>query len=329
MPEVPDLVPWAAGLAQALVGRTVERARVGDPIMLRQMVAEPFPTTLLGRTLTSVARHGHFLRFGFSGDLALVINAMLAGRYILGRRELNAATGKGKGDTGRDPKAMGLVLEFDDGQTLTYVDEKRMGKIYVASPAEERTIPIYAALGVDVLDERAFTREAFEKLARGRRDQVRAFLMDKSALASIGNAYADEILFAARLHPKTMVRTLTPEDRGRLFEAIGNVLRGAIEEIEKRQTPPGVKVRDFLSVRGRDGNPCLVCGTTIRAVRVNDGDACFCPHCQPATRKLFVDFGKLPPAVATREAPAAADDAKSRRRPPRRSASPRRPPSGS
>jgi len=322
MPEVPDLVPWAAGLAQALVGRTVERARVGDPIMLRQMVAEPFPTTLLGRTLTSVGRHGHFLRFGFSGDLALVINAMLAGRYILGRRELHEKAG-------RDPKAMGLVLEFEDGQTLTYVDEKRMGKIYVASPAEERTIPVYAALGVDVLDERAFTREAFEKLARSRRDQVRAFLMDKSALASIGNAYADEILFAARLHPKTMVRTLTPEDRGRLFEAIGHVLRGAIEEIEKRQTPPGVKVRDFLSVRGRDGKPCLVCGTTIRAVRVNDGDACFCPHCQPATRKLFVDFGKLPSAVATREAPAAADDAKSPRPRPRRSASPRRPPSGS
>lgn len=322
MPEVPDLVPWAAGLAQALVGRTVQRARVGDPIMLRQMVAEPFPTTLLGRTLTSVGRHGHFLRFGFSGDLALVINAMLAGRYILGRRELHEKAG-------RDPKAMGLVLEFEDGQTLTYVDEKRMGKIYVASPAEERTIPVYAALGVDVLDERAFTREAFEKLARSRRDQVRAFLMDKSALASIGNAYADEILFAARLHPKTMVRTLTPEDRGRLFEAIGHVLRGAIEEIEKRQTPPGVKVRDFLSVRGRDGKPCLVCGTTIRAVRVNDGDACFCPHCQPATRKLFVDFGKLPSAVATREAPAAADDAKSPRPRPRRSASPRRPPSGS
>lgn len=321
MPEVPDLVPWAAGLAQALVGRTVERARVGDPIMLRQMVAEPFPTTLLGRTLTNVTRHGHFLRFGFSGNLALVINAMLAGRYILGRRDPQ--------EKARDPKAMGLVLEFEDEQTLTYVDEKRMGKIYVASPAEERTIPIYAALGVDVLDERAFTREAFEKLARARRDQVRAFLMDKSALASIGNAYADEILFAARLHPKTMVRTLTPEDRTRLFEAIGRVLRGAIEEIEKRQTPPGVKVRDFLSVRGRDGKPCLVCGTTIRAVRVNDGDACFCPHCQPATRKLFVDFGKLPPAVATREAPAAAGDAKSPRPRPRRLASPRRPPSES
>jgi hypothetical protein len=55
-----------------------------------------------------------------------------------------------------------------------------------------------------------------------------------------------------------------------------------------------VKVRDFLSVRGRDGQPCPVCGTTIRAVRVGDGDACFCPHCQPATRSLFVDWSKLP-----------------------------------
>lgn len=322
MPEVPDLVPWAAGLSKALVGRSVESARVGDPIMLRQMVALPFPESLLGRTLTEVTRHGHFLRFGFSGDLALVINAMLAGRYVLADASEN----------GRVPKAMGFHLAFDDGQTLTYVDEKRMGKIYVVTSAEEKTIPVYTSLGVDVLDEAAFTPAVFEGLARKRRDQVRAFLMDKSALASIGNAYADEILFAAKLHPKTMVRSLSPEERARLFAAIGRVLRGAIEEIERRGTPPGVKVRDFLAVRGRDGKPCLTCGTTIRAVRVLDGDACFCPACQPATRKLFVDFGKLPPSpgasVAARP-PAAGGDAESPPRRSRRSASPRRPPSGS
>jgi formamidopyrimidine-DNA glycosylase len=181
---------------------------------------------------------------------------------------------------------------------------------------------------VDVLDPAAFTPLVFEALARKRRDQVRAFLMDKAALASIGNAYADEILFAARLHPKTMVRTLSPEERTRLFEAIGQVLRGAIAEIQKRGSPPGVKVRDFLSVRGRDGKPCLVCGTTLRAVRVNDGDACFCPQCQPATRKLFVDFGRLP-AKSSVTPLGAEGGAESPRPPSPRSTSRRRRPSGS
>lgn len=322
MPEVPDLVPWTASLARALVGRRITAARVGDPIMLRLMVTLPFPATLEGRTLERIERRGHFLRFGFSGDLALVINAMLAGRYVLGQA-----------GTSRDLRAMGLVLAFDDGQQLTYVDDKRMGKIYVVDAAAETQIPVYTQLGVDVLDPAAFTPLVFETLARKRRDQVRAFLMDKSALASIGNAYADEILFAARLHPKTMVRKLSPEERTRLYEAIGQVLRGAIAEIEKRDTPPGVKVRDFLSVRGRDGKPCLVCGTTIRAVRVNDGDACFCPHCQPATRKLFVDFGRLPVKPATAVKPAttldAAGGAESPPLPSPRSASRRRRPSGS
>ena len=101
--------------------------------------------------------------------------------------------------------------------------------------------------------------------------------MDKRALASIGNAYADEILFAAGIHPKTFCRKLEPAAVDALYGAIGRVLTEAIAEIRRRNEPPEVKVRDFLKVRGRDGKPCLVCGTTIRAVRVGDGDACFCP----------------------------------------------------
>jgi formamidopyrimidine-DNA glycosylase len=178
-------------------------------------------------------------------------------------------------------------------------------------------------LGVDLLSP-AFDRAAFLKLARGRRDQVRMFLMDKRALASIGNAYADEILFAARIHPKTFVRQLSDDDRERLFVAIGTVLRHAIDEIERRDEPIDIKVREFLSVRGRDGQPCPVCGTKIRAVRVGDGDACFCPVCQPTTRRLFVDWGRLPgnamaPAapVVPPVPPAANEKAPPRRRSPR------------
>jgi formamidopyrimidine-DNA glycosylase len=121
------------------------------------------------------------------------------------------------------------------------------------------------------------------------------FLMDKRALASIGNAYADEILFAARIHPKTFCPKLAPAEADALFATIPRVLTDAIAEIRRRHEPVDVKVRDFLAVRGRDGKPCRVCGTTIRAVRVGDGDACFCPTCQPTTRKLFVDWQRVPP----------------------------------
>jgi formamidopyrimidine-DNA glycosylase len=282
MPELPDLVHVARVLGREVVGRRITGARTGDPTVLRLMTAEPFPGLLVGRALRSVERRGHFLRFALDDALVLVVNAMLTGKY-----RLRPATGE------RLPRSAALALALEGGVELLYADEKRMGKVYVAPPEKEREIPQYGELGVDVLSE-AFTREAFRGIVTKRRDQVRQLLMDKRALSSIGNAYADEILFAARLHPKTFCPKLAPEEVDRLFDAIGSTLRAAIAEIERRNEPIDVKVRDFLAVRGRAGSPCPACGTTIREVRVGDGDACFCPRCQPAARKLFVDFGKLP-----------------------------------
>jgi formamidopyrimidine-DNA glycosylase len=87
---------------------------------------------------------------------------------------------------------------------------------------------------------------------------------------------------------------LRPEEVDRLYAAICETLYAAIREIQTRNQPIEVKVRDFLKVRGRAGEPCPMCGTTIRRVRVGRDDACFCPACQPTERKLFVDFRKLP-----------------------------------
>jgi formamidopyrimidine-DNA glycosylase len=287
VPELPDLVHVEEVLARAVVGKRVAAARTGDPLVLRVMVRAPFPEVLVGRRLEAVGRRGHFLRFALEGGLVVVVNAMLAGKYKLLARGTKTAAGK-------DPVSLGLALAFEDGPELQYLDDRRMGKVYVAPAADEAQIPVYGKLGLDPTSP-AFTREAFGALIAKRRDQVRRFLMDKSALASIGNAYADEILFAARLHPKTFCNKLAPAEIEALFAAIPRVLGDAIAEIRRRDEPIEIKVRDFLAVRGRDGQPCRACGTKIRAVRVGDGDACFCPRCQPTGRKLFVDFSKLPP----------------------------------
>jgi formamidopyrimidine-DNA glycosylase len=298
MPELPDLVHVEAGLRAAAVGKRIAAARTGDPTVLRIMVSEPFPAVLVGRTLATVERRGHFMRFGLDTDLVIVVNAMLVGRYRL------VAPGS---DTARkDPRSLGLALAFEGAPELQYLDDKRMGKVYVARAADEMAIPIYGQLGADVLSP-LFTRDALAALIARRRDQVRAFIMDKRALASIGNAYADEILFAAGIHPKTFCNKLAPADIDALHAAIGRVLTDAIAEIRRRDEPIEIKVRDFLKVRGRDGKPCVVCGTTIRAVRVGDGDACFCPHCQRETRKLFVNWTRL------NDSPASAPKEKSRR----------------
>ncbi|HEY2902289.1 MAG TPA: DNA-formamidopyrimidine glycosylase family protein [Polyangia bacterium] len=308
MPELPDLAYVESVLRPALGGRRIVGARTGDPLVLRVMVTEPFPAVLIGRTFTDVSRRGHFMRFALDDELVLVVNAMLAGRYRLFLSSAGGAAGSGDGEgRKRDPRALGLAVTLDDGVELQYVDDKRMGKVYVARAADEKQIPVYGKLGLDVLSP-AFTREAFGRVLSKRRDQARMFLMDKSALASIGNAYADEILFAARIHPKTFCNKLSPADADTLYAAIPSVLRTAIDEIARRAEPIDVKVRDFLKVRGRDGKPCPNCSTTLRAVRVGDGDACFCPTCQPTGRKLFVDFRGLSrgevPATAPVSVPA-------------------------
>src|SRR5262245_53534000 len=127
MPELPDLVHVEHVLTTTLVGRTVADARVGDPTVLRVMVPEGLPDSLGGRTLRSVERRGHFMRFGFGpepADPVLVVNAMLAGRYKL--------LPPGQGQREKDPVALGFALRFDDAQELRFIDDKRMGKVYVA-----------------------------------------------------------------------------------------------------------------------------------------------------------------------------------------------------
>jgi formamidopyrimidine-DNA glycosylase len=282
VPELPDLVHIEGKLRTALGGRVITGARTGDPLVLRVMVRDPFPGVLVGRTVREVTRRGHFICIDLDSDLMIAVNLMLAGRFFLA-----AASDK------KAPRALALALEIDGETELRIVDEKRMAKVYVTPRDQLADIPQLGRLGVEILS-RDFTRERFEALIARRRDQVRQFLMDKSALASVGNAYADEILFAARLHPKTFCPRLDAGDRERLFVAIGEVMQNAVAEIARRDPPLEAKLRDFLAVRGRTGKPCPRCGTTIRAVRVGDGDACFCPQCQPAARKLFVDWSKLP-----------------------------------
>jgi formamidopyrimidine-DNA glycosylase len=284
MPELPDLVHIAEVLQGAVVGQAVVAVRVGDPVVLRLMTTQPLADAVCGKRIRGIERRGHFLRFALDGDLLLVVNAMLAGRFVLSPQP-----------SPRLGRHVIVSLGLGDGQELRYEDEMRMGKIYVASTTQEDAIPGYRDLGVDIMSE-AFDLTLFRKLIAGRRDQVRQFLLDKSAIASIGNAYADELLFAGRIHPKTFCSRLAPESIDVLFHAIRQTLDHAIEEIRQRGEPIQTKVRDFLAVRGKARKACPNCGTTIRMVRVGRADAFFCPNCQPADRKLFVDFRNLPKA---------------------------------
>ena len=283
MPELPDLLHVVSKLRGRLLGRHVGKDRVREPVVLRFAVHGNL-SLLQGRPLLDLFRKSHFLVFRFEG-LDLAVNPMLAGRFRL------AEPGE------RDEAAMAFALEFEappegsaeqlDPVELRYLDDKKMGKAYLIATEDWKAIPGMQTGGIDILSPE-FTRERFVSLLKHRRDQVRVFLLDKKALDSLGNAYADEVLFAADIHPKTFCRALTHEDGVRLHDAIVKVMQAAALEVAKRDLGPEVKVRDFLSVRRKE--ICPRCGSKIRKTGVRGMDAYFCPKCQPATRAGFVDW---------------------------------------
>jgi formamidopyrimidine-DNA glycosylase len=283
MPERPDLEYVVPILAAELAGAVIRGVRVKKPVVLRVAVPGRFEEIMAGRRFGAVTRRAHFVRFELDGEpgIELVVSPMLAGRFLV------AAPGaKGHGD-------LAVAWELEDGRELRYRDDVQMGKVYLIPRGAWDQVPGLSQIGIDVLG-RAFTPKAFRALARKRRDQVKVFLMDKAALDAMGNAYADEVLFEAGIHPKTMVKSLSDAELDQLHRAIVKVIGEATAIIQERKPPTDEKLRDFLKVRGRHGEPCRRCGTKIRSAGVHGHDAEFCPRCQPATRKSGIVDWKLP-----------------------------------
>lgn len=282
MPERPDLEYFVPMVRSACIDRTISSATVRNPVVMRVAVEGRFEDLIAGRVIQDVTRRAHFVVFTLSGDDDLVISPMLAGRF-----ELCAPTKRMRKD-------VALTLEVGDDEQLRYRDDVQMGKVYLVPRAKaDKIIPGYAPIGVDVLSK-AFTVPVLAKLVKKRRDQVKVFLKDKKALDALGNAYADEVLWAAGLHPKIRCNKLTPEQVERLHGAIVSVLTEACQIVAERGEPMDVKVRDFLRVRNRKGEACPTCGTTIRAAGVHGHDAFFCPSCQPdESGRGFVDWRRV------------------------------------
>ena len=279
MPELPDLQFIVSRLAPRIEGRRIEEITVREPIVIRMLLAGAggFTEALAGRRFGVLNRRGPFLDFPLSGDAELIVHCMLAGRL-----QIASASDK-------PLPSLCFSLRLDNGELLRYADEKRMGKVYLTAAGSHEAIPGYREQGVDILSDE-FTFDAFQRLIKGRRHQVRVFLMDQTALSAIGNAYADEILFAAGIHPKTSCSSLSAPERRALYDSIRSVIQWGIEEVEKAGQPIEAKVRDHVRVRGRKDEPCPVCGTRIRRAGVLGYDSFFCPTCQPATRKQAIPW---------------------------------------
>ncbi|WP_037906300.1 Fpg/Nei family DNA glycosylase [Actinacidiphila yeochonensis] len=284
MPELPEVEALRGFLAEHLVGRVVERVY---PVAVSALKTyDPGVWALEGGTVDAVERYGKFLGLRAegaegAGGLYLVMHLARAGWVRWNEKLPDAPPRPGKG-----PLALRLRLAEPPGTGVDVTEagtQKRLAVYVVRDPAE---VPGVARLGPDPLAD-GFTRESLAELLAGERRQVKGVLRDQSVLAGIGNAYSDEILHAARMSPYKLAARLSDEEVARLYEVIGTTLGEAVERSR------GLPLRDLkaekksgLRVHGRKGEPCPVCGDTIREVSFSDSALDYCPTCQTGGKPL-------------------------------------------
>jgi formamidopyrimidine-DNA glycosylase len=282
MPELPEVEALAADLRERAVGRVIERADVTEFSVLKTY--DPPLTALAGATIVATGRHGKFLDLTVepaSGGPPLHLLTHLArGGWLRWREELPAAPPR----PGKGPLAFRLRFADGSGFDLTEAGtRKRLAVYLVADPA---AVPGVAALGPDPLDP-AFTADTLAGLLAGRRTQIKGVLRDQKVIAGIGNAYSDEVLHAAKMSPFRLASSLDADEVAALYDVILATLRDAIARTDglaagdlKKEKKAG------LRVHGRAGQPCPVCGDTVREVSFADSALQYCATCQTGGKPL-------------------------------------------
>ena len=222
---------------------------------------------LVGRAFEGVIRRSKFLLLPMADGPTLVINPMLAGRLRYGE------------PLKRHRKRDALAIRFLDGKELLYNDAKDMGKIYLVD--DPRQVPTFGDLGPEATDPE-LTLDAFAERLHKRRGEIKGILVNQSFVAGIGNAYADEILWRARLYPFRRSPDLNPQEIESLYHAMRDVLQEAMSTLRERVGDHiEIEVRDFLAVHGKAGQPCPLCNGTISEVKREQRVTHFCRACQP------------------------------------------------
>jgi formamidopyrimidine-DNA glycosylase len=282
MPELPEVEALAAFLRERAVGRVVARVEVGAISVLKTY--DPPPAALQGLTVTGVRRYGKFLDLDVDG-VHLVFHLARAG-WLRWSDKLSTTPVR----PGKSPLALRVRLDdpdIEDGQPgfdLTEAGtQKRLAVYVVRSPGD---VPGIASLGPDPLAPE-FDRGALVRLLEGANKQLKGLLRDQSVLAGVGNAYSDEVLHAARLSPFAIATKLDDAQVDRLYAALRDILTGAVAAASGK---PAKELKDAkragMRVHGRVGQPCPVCGDTVREVSFADSALQYCPTCQTGGKPL-------------------------------------------
>jgi formamidopyrimidine-DNA glycosylase len=280
VPELPEVETVRRGLAQQVVGRTITGVDVLHPRAIRRHLpgAADFTATLIGRRIVDVRRRGKYLWLPLDSGDAVLAHLGMSGQFLL----LDAA----------EPPGPHLRVAFtfaDDGPQLRFVDQRTFGGLSV-SPGGATLPAEIAHIAPDVL-ETAFDADVFHKKLRRRHTGLKRALLDQTLISGVGNIYADEGLWRAKLHYARATETMRRPETERLLDGIRSVMATALEQGGTSFDSLYVNVNGesgyfdrSLDVYGRKDEPCNRCGTPIRRESFMNRSSYFCPHCQPRPR---------------------------------------------
>jgi formamidopyrimidine-DNA glycosylase len=272
VPELPELEIVKEVLQRRVVGQTIEAVQVhpkGGAIVIRDLTRHGFAETLTGSLIENVERRGKFLLFSIKpvdgAHVYVALNLKLTGRL-----QLAPPAEKKFAKTY-------VVISLSSGAELRYVDQRTMGQLYLTDDLAQ--VPDYAGLGPEPFD---VSLDEFRGRLKPYRGEIKGILVRSEFIAGIGNAYADEILWAARLHPYRKRTQLTAEEVERLYHAMQTTLREATDRIRIEMGEAiHLEPREFMAVHMKTGEPCPRCGSTISLVGANQRITNFCRTCQP------------------------------------------------
>jgi formamidopyrimidine-DNA glycosylase len=272
LPELPEVETIRTTLAAIIIGREINTVTIYLPKVIYFPGMAAFQTTLTGKKIAGISRRGKYLLILLSGEYTLVIHLRMTGQLVYTKKPEPL------------PKHTHVIFQLDEGE-LRFTDIRQFGRIHLLPDHEVPCFPGIKKLGLEPLSPACSLKWLQSGLA-GRERKLKQLLLDQSFIAGIGNIYADEILFAAKLHPERPAKSLTLAEARSLYRSIKTIIRAGIRY-------RGTSVRDYidgagnngsyqeqLKVYGREGKQCIRCGALVVRRRLGGRSAYFCEGCQ-------------------------------------------------
>lgn len=286
MPELPEVETVRVGLAQLLPGLVVKGVEFDWP--------KGFPNTdsdlqsfLIGATVVGVRRRAKVLLIDFDTEYSLVIHLKMTGQLVFrGKRSFGAGHPSDSLIGELPDKSTRVIITFSDDSRLFFNDQRKFGWMRLLPTLEVPNIDFFKKIGPEPLSSDFTSKIFIQRMRRRQRSSIKAALLDQTVLAGVGNIYADEALFDARIHPANKVMQVSDHKLRQLFTSVRSILQLSIDK-------GGSSDRNYVDAEGnkgsylsfakvfrREGKACLRCGHIIEKIRVAGRGTHICPHCQ-------------------------------------------------